>query len=63
MPFLLDEVENKLNEALQGNSLESLEIHELDCKSLVANSFFDYIASLYLSDTSFKKLILRDIKH
>ena len=37
MPWILNEVEEKLNKVYKGLPLESLEIFSLDCKSTVAN--------------------------
>ena len=58
MPWILDEVEEKLNKVYQGQQLESLEIHGLDCKSSVANLFLDFMASLDLKNDSFKNLVI-----
>ena len=45
MPFILNEIEEKINKVIKGLPLVSLEIEELDCKSSVANEFLDFMAS------------------
>ena len=62
MPWILEEVEEKLNKVYHGKPLESIEIEGLECKSFIANQFFDFIASLDLADNSFKKLIIKNTR-
>ena len=37
MPWILEEVEDKIEKVCEGQPLESLELVELDCKSHIAN--------------------------
>ena len=62
VPWVIEEVEEKINKVYQGKQLESLEIVGLDCKSNVANETFDLMAGLDLVDESLRKLLLREIK-
>ena len=58
IPWILEEVEDKMNEVYKGLPLESLEVIELDCNSTVVNLFFDMMASQDLKDDSFEALII-----
>ena len=62
MPWIIEEVEEKLNKVYQGKPLESIEIEGLECKSFIANQFFDFIVSLDLADNGLKKLIIKNTR-
>ena len=57
MPWIIDDVEDKIQTALGMGHLSSLEIRGLDCKSLVANEFLDLLCSYELPENGLDKLI------
>ena len=58
MPWIIDDVEDKIQTALGMDHLSSLYINQFDCKSLVANEFLDIICSYDLPEEGLSKLIL-----
>ena len=45
MPWILEEVEDKVEKVCEGQPLESLELVGLDCKSHIANQVLDFMAN------------------
>ena len=62
MPWIIDDVEDKVQNALGMGHLSSLYILGLDCKSVVANEFLDVLCSFDLPEEGLCKLILYDFK-
>ena len=62
MPWIIDDVEDKVQTALGMGHLSSLEIRELNCKSLVANEFLDVLCCYDLPEEGLTKLILSGFK-
>ena len=59
MPWIIDDVEDKIQTALGMNHLNSLEISDLSCKSWVANEFLDVLTCYDLPEHGLGKLIFR----
>ena len=57
MPWIIDDVEEKIQTALGMGHLNSLEIIEIDCKSWVANELLDLLCSYDLPEKGLDKLI------
>ena len=62
MPWIIDDVEDKIQTALGMNHLNSLEIYNLSCKSWVANEFLDVLTCYDLPERGLDKLILSGFK-
>ena len=58
MPWIIDEVEDKIQTALGMNHLIALEINDLYCKSWVANEFLDVLTCFDLPENGLDKLIM-----
>ena len=58
MPWIIDEVEEKIQTALGMGHLTSLDISVLDAKSWVANEFLDALTCYDLPEQGLDKLIL-----
>ena len=58
MPWIIDEVEERIQTALGTDIFSSLEISSLRCKSWVANELFDLLTCLDLPDHGLDKFIL-----
>ena len=57
MPWIIDDVEDKIQTALGMGHLNSLEIVYLDCKSWVANEFLDVLTCYDLPEHGLEKII------
>ena len=57
MPWIVDELEDKVQTALGMGHLSSLEVSGLDCKSYVANEFLDFLCCYDLPEEGLSKLI------
>ena len=62
MPWIIDEVEEKVQSALGMSHLTRLIIRELNCKSWVANEFLDMLCCHDLPEQGLDKLILIDLE-
>ena len=62
MPWIIDEVEERIQTALGMNQLNSLVIQYLDCKSWVANEFLDLLTCYDLPDQGLKMLWISNFK-
>ena len=58
MPWIVEEVESKVQAALGTEKLTSLNIESLNSKSWVANEFLDDLCNYDLPDQGLDKLIL-----
>ena len=58
MPWIIDDVSDKVESALGMGHLTSLHIENLECKSWVANEFFDLMCSYDLPEQGLDKLKL-----
>ena len=59
MPWIIDDVSDKVESALGMDSLTSLEVEELDCNSTVANEFLDLLLFGFdLPEQGLEKLVL-----
>ena len=58
MPWIIDDVEEKIQNALGMNHLSSLYIKDLYCKSWVANEFLDLLTCYDLQEHGLDKLRL-----
>ena len=58
-PWIIDEVEDKIQTALGMSHLTSLRIEELKAKSWVANEFLDLLPCYDLPEQGLDKLILK----
>ena len=58
MPWIIDDVEDKIQTALGMNHLNSLHIWGLNCKSWVANEFLDVLTCYNLPEHGLDKLEL-----
>ena len=57
MPWIIGDVEDKIQTALGMEHLNNLEIHNLSCKSWVANEFLDILPCYDLPEHGLDKLI------
>ena len=57
-PWIIDEVEDKIQTALGIDSLTSLHIESLFCESWVANEFLDMLCSYDIPEQGLEKLTL-----
>ena len=57
MPWIIDEVEDKIQITLGMDHLNSLEVRNLNCKSWVANEFLDVLTCYDIPENGFDKLI------
>ena len=57
MPYIIDEVEEKIQTALGMGHLYYLKVSGLDCKSWVANEFLDVLTCYDLAEHGLDKLI------
>ena len=62
MPWIIDEVEERIQSALGFNQLTCLEIKSLDCMSWIANEFIDVLTCYDMPEQGLDKLILHDFK-
>ena len=62
MPWIIDEVEERIQSALGMNQLTCLEIGSLDCKSWIANEFLDVLTCYDMPEQGIDKLILNQFK-
>ena len=58
VPWITDEVEEKISSALGTDQLTSLFIQTLSCKAVVANEFLDFL-TFYVAEQGLEKLDLR----
>ena len=58
MPWLIDDVEDKIQTALGISQLNSLHVYGLICKSVVANEFLDLLCSYDMPEYGLDKLSL-----
>ena len=63
MPWIIDEVEEKIETVLGMGHLTSLEIGDLKSKSWVANEFLDLLTCYDLPEQGLDKLILKKFEH
>ena len=56
LPWIIDDVEDKIQTVLGTINLTSLDISELECKSLVANEFLDLLCSYDMNEQGLNKL-------
>ena len=59
MPWIQDNVDDKIQAALGTNDLKSICIDTLDCKSWIANEFLDILCSYVQTETSLEKIIFK----
>ena len=62
MPWIIDDVSDKVESALGMNHLTTLDIESLNCKSCVANEFLDFMCSYDLPEQGLEKITLNDFK-
>ena len=62
IPWIVEEVEEKIQTALGMNHLSSLRIEQLEAKSWVVNEFLDLLACSDLPEQGLEQLILKDFK-
>ena len=62
MPWINDDVEDKIQTALGMGHLSSLYIERLNCKSVVANEFLDLLCCYDLPEEGLSKLIFNYFK-
>ena len=62
MPWIIDEVEDKIQTALGTEQFYSLSISCLQCKSWVANEFLDLLTCYDLTENGLDKLTLYEVK-
>ena len=62
MPYIIDEVEERIQTALGINQLSCLEIEGLNAKSWVANEFLDVLTCYDLPEQGLDKFILNNFK-
>ena len=62
IPWIINDVEDKIQTALGMDHLTSLEIRHLNCKSWVANEFLDVLTCYDLPEHGLDKLIIYCIK-
>ena len=60
MPWIIDEVSDKIETALGMEKITNLLIANLDCKSLVANEFLDLVCSCDVPEQGLQRLLLRN---
>ena len=58
MPWIIDDLEDRMQTALGIELLTSLEINHLDCISCVANEFLDALCCYDMPDHGLDKLTL-----
>ena len=58
VPWIVDEVEEKISTALGPNQLTSLYINQIICKAVVANEFLE-VLTCYVAEHGLEKLDLR----
>ena len=58
MPWIVDDVSEKIESALGMNPLTSLGVSKLDCNSTVANEFLDLLCGYDLPEQGLEKLTL-----
>ena len=58
MPWIIDDVEDKIQTALGLGHLTSLHVGGLKCKSWVANEFLDVLCSYDMPEQGLNKLTL-----
>ena len=59
MPWLIGDVEDKIQTALGITQLNSLRVQDLRCKSVVANEFLDLLCSYDMPEYGLDKLSFR----
>ena len=62
MPWIIDDVEEKIQTALGMNHLNSLYVDNFNCKSWVANEFLDVLTCYDLPESGLDKLIFGSFK-
>ena len=62
MPWILEEIESKIQSDLGTEQLTSLYIESLNSKSWVANEFLDDLCNYDLPDQGLDKLILNNFR-
>ena len=60
MPWIIDDVSDKVESALGMNHLTSLKIDKLNCRPQVANEFLDLLCGYDVPEQGLEKLILND---
>ena len=63
MPWIAEDVSDKVESALGVGNLTSLYIESLDCKSWVANEFLDLMCSYDLPEQGLNKLTLHNFQN
>ena len=61
MPWIIDDVEDKIQTALGMDQLSCLNISDLQSKSWVANEFIDVLTCYDLADNGLEMLVLKNI--
>ena len=62
IPWIIDEVEDKIQTALGMQQLTSLHIWDLHCKSWVANEFLDMLCSYDIPEQGLDKILLSSFR-
>ena len=62
MPWIIDDVDDKIQAALGMENLTNLNIEYLNCKSWVANEFLDMLCSYDIPEQGLEKLTFHDFK-
>ena len=60
MPWIIDDVDDKIQAALGMENLTNLNIEYLNCKSWVANEFLDMLCSYDIPEQGLEKLTFKD---
>ena len=60
MPWIIDDVDEKVEIALGPGQLTCLHIEQLGCESWVANEFLDLMCGYDLQEQGLEKLVLSD---
>ena len=63
MPWIYEEVEDKVQASLGMDQLTCLNIEGLNCKTMVANEFLDSLCRYDLPENGLDKLILTGFSH
>ena len=62
MPWIVDDIEDKIQSFLGNNQLYSLRIMQLNCDKWVANEFFNLFLCHDIPENGLQKLILDEFK-
>ena len=60
MPWIIDDIDEKIQNALGTENLRSIYIHYLECKPWVANEFLDLLTCQDLPEHGLEKLICKE---